>query len=97
MILIPILLVLLVVLMTTTGLALRSRRRVSVVDREFFPAATTWPTEPSSTADHFDLFQNPQGNDLSLNDLMLYKLKLRYPTIDGNLNDYLEQFRKDHP
>lgn len=97
MILIPLLLVLFVALAATTGLALRSRSSRCVVGRESLPVAQNWAEARELLAEPETLFQNPQGNDLSLNDLMFYKLKLRYPTLDGYLNDYLHQFWKDHP
>lgn len=44
------------------------------------------------------LTQNPQGNDLSLNDLMAMKLRAHYPDMaSADLSSLLERFRSENP
>lgn len=97
LVLIPLLLVLFVALAATTGLALRSRPSRVVARESVLPVAQNWAEARELLAEPETLFQNPQGNDLTLNDLVFYKLALRYPGLaHTTLNDLLNQFRIDH-
>lgn len=111
LILLPVLIVLLVALLATGGLALHSRPGRGVV-REPLPPARLWqeldftqaPEPPQehveflADSEEFSLTQNSEGTDLSLNDLMYYKLNLHYSANNSmSLNDLLVRFRADNP
>lgn len=104
-VLLPVLLAAFGGLAATRHMVLRTKPGAGV-DRSFLPAATAWvltDDEEASPPEGFgphvlSLFARPDGEFLSLNDLMLYKLKLHYPTrATESLNDLLNQFRLDHP
>jgi hypothetical protein len=113
LILLPVLIVLCVALLASGGVALKSRQRVAA-SREILPTAQRWheldlaaaPPAEAAAPDLYEealgpvfaLTQNTQGTDLSLNDLMYYKLNLYYSANNSmSLNDLLARFRADNP
>lgn len=108
--LLPILVVLCVALLASGGVALKSRQRV-VATREILPTAQRWEEldfTPAAVVEPdlydeplgpvFALTQNAEGTDLSLNDLMYYKLNAHYSANNAlSLNDLLARFRADNP